>query len=104
MEFNKALDGLPMIVKLLLAILVDIIWAIYRIIKDVTANNTNLIIWDIVFLLPFIGIVGWIMDIITIVTKNQPFDFGTWFPAKAAEAPKAEEKPAEEKKDDTAAK
>jgi hypothetical protein len=104
MEFNKALDGLPQIVKLLLAIFVDIIWSIYRIIREVTTNNTNVLIWDIVFIIPPIAIVTWVMDIVTILGSNKPFDFASWFPAKPAEAPKAEAKAADEKKDDTAAK
>jgi hypothetical protein len=79
MEFNKAIDSLPQIVKILIAIFLPIIYIIYRIIADVTANANNLIIWDIllgIFPLPF---VFWIMNLIYIITKNQAFSFAEWF-------------------------
>ncbi|MCI2069454.1 MAG: hypothetical protein LKJ88_07830 [Bacilli bacterium] len=77
MEFNKAIDGLPQIVKILLAIFVDIVFIIYRIIYDVVNSKTVPLILDI---LCFFGlaIVTWIMDIIDTITANKIFLWEDW--------------------------
>ncbi|MCH3909060.1 MAG: hypothetical protein LKF75_02655 [Bacilli bacterium] len=77
MEFNKALDGLPKIAKVLIAIFLPIVTIIYRIIADVTANKTVNIVLDI---LCFFGlaIITWIMDIIDTVTDNRFFLWSDW--------------------------
>ena len=39
-EFIRAMDGLPKLVKILLAIpCLDIIWVIYRLVKSINAND-----------------------------------------------------------------
>jgi hypothetical protein len=78
MEFNKALDGLPQIVKILFAIFLPIIGLIYRIINDVAGGiKTVPLILDI---LCFFGlaIVTWIMDIIDTITANRFFLWEDW--------------------------
>jgi hypothetical protein len=72
------MDSLPKIVKILFAIFLDILFVIYRIIADASANKTMLILWDIIFGL-LIGIVFWVMDLIYIITKDQVFSFAEWF-------------------------
>jgi hypothetical protein len=74
MEFNKALDGLPQIVKILLAIFLPIIPWIYRLINDIVGG---------VKLVPlllniFLDIVAWIMDIIDTITANRFFLWEDW--------------------------
>ncbi|MCI1734559.1 MAG: hypothetical protein LKM30_02355 [Bacilli bacterium] len=92
MEFCKAMDSLPKIAKILIAIFLPIIYIIYRIIADVSANATNLILWDILFGIFPIPFIFWIMNLIYIISKDQVFSFAEWFGgAKAAEA-KPEEK------------
>ena len=78
MEFNKALDGLPQIAKILLAIFVPILGVIYRIINDcVDGVKTAPLILDI---LCFFGlaIVTWIMDIIDTIAANRFFLWEDW--------------------------
>jgi hypothetical protein len=82
---------------------------IYRVIKDATANKILFVLLDI-----FLGIVGWVMDIVNILTDKPLFAWGSVVSGdgtidvdatdKKEEKPadaKAEEKPAEEKKDET---
>lgn len=83
MEFNKALDGLPQIVKILIAIFLPIVTLIYRIINDVVGGVKVLpLVLDIISYLVFIpGIVSWIMDIIDSITANRFFLWEDWFKA-----------------------
>ncbi|MDD2259348.1 MAG: hypothetical protein PHU02_05400 [Bacilli bacterium] len=64
-EYVKAIDGLSLIVKLLLAIFVGpIIYGIYRIAKGKVIIG---IIWIITAGL----VVGWIIDVVTILLSNK---------------------------------
>jgi hypothetical protein len=73
MKFVKAMDDLPLIVKIILAIpALDIIWVIYRIVKSLAKGNMIGVILGIVLVivgLPFL----WLVDIIFIVLKGQVF-------------------------------
>ena len=73
MKFLKAMDDLPLIVKIILAIpALDIIWVIYRIVKSLAKGNMIGVILGIVLVivgLPFL----WLVDIIFIVLKGQVF-------------------------------
>lgn len=73
MKFVKAMDGLPLIVKFILAIpALDIIWVIYRIVKSLAKGNMLGVILGIVLIivgLPFL----WLVDMIFIVLKGQVF-------------------------------
>lgn len=65
-DYVKAIDGMPLVIKLLLAIFLDpIIYGIYRIAKGRILVG---IIWIITGGL--FGI-GWIIDIITLVTSEK---------------------------------
>lgn len=70
MGFVKAMDELPLIVKIILAIpMLDVIWVIYRLIKSLAKNNTVGIVLAIVLL--FVGIPFlWIVDMIFLVLKG----------------------------------
>jgi len=80
MEFNKALDGLPKIVKILIAIFLPIITWIYRLINDIAGGvKTIPLVLDILSWLFFIpGIVSWVMDIIDSITANRFFLWEDW--------------------------
>ena len=65
MEFVKAFDKLNIIVKLLLTIFFDpIVGGIYRILK-------GRIIWGIIWLFTGLFIVGWIIDIVSVILHNK---------------------------------
>ena len=66
-EFIRAFDGLPFIVKIILALpFADIVWSIYRLIKSIDEHNDLGIVLAIVLLFfgPFFW---WIIDMIAII-------------------------------------
>lgn len=66
-EFRKAIDGLPLIVKIILALpFIDgLVYGVYRICRGDTANVILGIVWI------FIGAtVGWIVDIVFLATEK----------------------------------
>jgi hypothetical protein len=67
-KFIKAMDELPFIVKILLAIFVDIIISVYRIVRGLEANDTTALIVGIVTC--FIPVMGIIDLILLILNKN----------------------------------
>ena len=71
-DFLSAIDNLPKILKIILCIpALDIIWAIYRIIKGVTENNALLVVIGILWIVPG-SMFGWIFDIITVILYGHP--------------------------------
>jgi uncharacterized membrane protein YqaE (UPF0057 family) len=80
MEFNKALDGLPQIAKILLAIFVPILGVIYRIINDcVDGVKTAPLILDILgFFFGIPAFIAWIMDIIDTASGKSWFLWEEW--------------------------
>ena len=67
-EFRKSLQGLPFIAKLLLVIVYDIYGALYRI---SSGNTTNLVVGILQLVLPPVGIVFTVIDLITVITKKE---------------------------------
>ena len=67
-EFRKTLQGLPFIAKLLLVIFYDIYGALYRI---SSGNTTNLVVGILQLVIPPMGIVFTIIDLITVITKKE---------------------------------
>jgi len=66
-ELISALENLPLVVKIILAVFVDIVWHVYRIMKSVDTNNTTALIVSIILLfIPFMGIV----DLIVLIMKG----------------------------------
>ena len=71
-DFLCAIDNLPKLIKIILCIpALDIIWAIYRIIKGVTENNALLVVIGILWIVPG-SVFGWIFDIITVILYGHP--------------------------------
>jgi hypothetical protein len=67
-DFIKLFDNFPWIVKILLAIFLDIAIHIYRIVKAVDAKNTFAIVISIVLVfVPFMGLI----DLIYILIKRK---------------------------------
>ena len=77
-EFIRAIDGLPKLVKILLAIpCLDIIWVIYRLVKSINANDMIFLI--VAVLLIVIGLPWlWLVDIITLIITDNVI----WFSSK----------------------
>ena len=70
-SFISAMDGLPKVVKIILAIpFLDIIWAVYRLIRSLDNKNTLGIVLAIVLIIfgiPFL----WLIDIICIIINDR---------------------------------
>lgn len=67
----KAFDGLPKLVKVILALPVfDIVWAVYRLCRSIKKGSTLGIILGIVMLI-VCPAVFWLVDIITILLFNK---------------------------------
>lgn len=67
-ELIKAIDELPLLIKVILAIpALDIVWGIYRICRSVDKNNTAGIVVSVILLfVPFM----WLVDILMILMKG----------------------------------
>lgn len=67
-ELISALENLPLVVKIILAVFLDIVWHVYRIMKSVDTNNTTALIVSIILLfIPFMGII----DLIVLILKGE---------------------------------
>lgn len=69
-SFVKAMDNLPLIVKIILALpMIDIVWVVYRLIKSISNENVLGIVLAVLLLvigIPFL----WLIDIITLIINN----------------------------------
>lgn len=71
MKFCKAMDDLPLIVKIILALpFLDIVWNVYRLVKSISSSNLLGIILAVVLLIVGIPLV-WLFDIIMIIIKGK---------------------------------
>ncbi len=72
-DLLKMVDDLPFIVKVILCIpVLDIVWAIYRIIKGAVKSNTVLLIIGIIWVIGGCT-VTWIFDLVTtLLNKGNP--------------------------------
>jgi hypothetical protein len=67
----KAFDGLPKIVKFILALpVLDIVWAIYRLCRSLNKGNVLGIVLAVIMLFVCPAIF-WLVDMITIVLMNR---------------------------------
>ncbi|MBO5212759.1 MAG: hypothetical protein J6B60_04380 [Clostridia bacterium] len=72
MAFVNAIDNLPKIAKILLALpFLDIVWAIYRIIKGATTQNWVTMVAGILWIV-FGCFITWILDIVFLILDKQP--------------------------------
>ena len=70
-NFIKAMDNLPVIVKILLALpALDIIWNIVRLCKSIAKHNVLGIVLAIILILPGLAFM-WLVDIITICVSGK---------------------------------
>jgi len=74
--FIKWMDSCPLVLKIIFALpALDIVWAIYRIIKAVNAKDTLAIVIDILLLVFGSWTFMWLVDIICILVKGNVLDF-----------------------------
>lgn len=67
----KAFDGLPKIVKFILALpVLDIVWAVYRLCRSLSKNNVLGIVLAIIMLFVCPALF-WLVDMITILVANK---------------------------------
>ena len=67
----KALDDLPLIVKIILCLpALDIIWCISRVCRSVVKNNVLGIVLGILTIFPGVAFV-WIIDLITVILTGK---------------------------------
>ena len=67
----KSFDSLPKIVKIIFALpFLDIIWAIYRMIRSISKSNVLAILLSIVMLV-LCPAIFWIVDLITIIVSDK---------------------------------
>lgn len=75
-SYIKWMDSLPLVLKIVFALpCLDILWAIYRIIKGVNAKDTLAIVIDILLLVFGSWSVMWLVDIITLLLNGKVLDF-----------------------------
>lgn len=71
-EFIKLMNDLPWIVKLILCIpALNIVWAIYRIVKGVATQNLVLTVIGILWIVPG-SVICWIFDLVTVLLYKHP--------------------------------
>lgn len=71
-DLINAIDNLPWIVKLILCLPgLDIVWAIYRIVKGIEHKDTVLLIVGVVWVIAGTAIT-WIWDLITTILYKHP--------------------------------
>ncbi len=74
-NFIKAMDKLPLLVKVILCLpILDIVWVVYRICKSIADNNTLGIILGIILIIvgiPFL----WLVDLICVLVGGKVW----WF-------------------------
>ena len=70
-DFIKAMDDLPLILKIILALpALDIVWGNYRIVKGVAYKNVVTLIFGILWIIPG-SVICWILDIVTLLLNNK---------------------------------
>lgn len=72
MELIKAFDNLPFIVKVIFALpFLNIVWAVYRIIKGACTNNAVMLVVGILWIVLGASIC-WILDLVFLLLGKSP--------------------------------
>ncbi len=83
MEFNKAMDNLPAIFKIVIVIFLPVLYVVYRFVADVLNNRMDLVILDILFCVVPFPFIFWLLNLISICVSGKVFSFEEWLPKKA---------------------
>ncbi len=71
-DIVKAFDNLPWIAKLILCLpVLDIAWAIYRIVKGVQEKNTPTLVAGILWIIPG-AVICWLVDFVCTICYKKP--------------------------------
>lgn len=71
-KFVSAMDDMPWIVKLILCIpALNIVWAIYRIVKGISQKNTLMLVFGILWIVPG-AVICWLVDLISTIVFGRP--------------------------------
>ena len=71
-NFVKAMDDLPWIVKIILCLpVLDIVWAVYRIVKGVSSKKVLTLVFGILWIIPG-SVVCWVIDLICTLLFSRP--------------------------------
>ena len=71
-DFIKFMDTLPWVAKLILCIpALDIVWAVYRIVKGIVKNDLVLVTIGVLWIVPGAALL-WIVDAITTIMYKHP--------------------------------
>ena len=81
MGYLKFIDDLPRVAKIILAIVVNPLFVVYRFIADIIEKKNWLILWD-VLLGVVVGVVFFILNIISVIKDDKVFSFEKFFPKK----------------------
>lgn len=70
--FISFIDELPWVAKIILCLFgLDVIWAVYRIIKGATEQNTVTLVVGIIWVIGAFSI-GWLVDLISVIVLKHP--------------------------------
>lgn len=71
-NFVKAMDDLPWIVKIILCLpVLDIVWAVYRIVKGVSSKKVLTLVFGILWIIPG-SVVCWVIDLVCTLLFSRP--------------------------------
>jgi len=71
-DFVKWMDNCPLVLKIIFALPgLDLVWAIYRVVKGVAYHKTDLVIAGILWIV-FGWIALWLIDLISIIIYKEP--------------------------------
>ena len=71
-DFIQAIDRLPKILKLILCLpVLDILWAVYRIVKGLFKNDSLLILVGVLWIVPG-AVFAWAFDLVTVLLYDHP--------------------------------
>lgn len=74
-DFVKAMDNLPWIVKIILCLpVLDIIWAVYRIVKGVANKSVLTLVFGILWIVPG-SVFCWLIDLLCTIFAKRPLLF-----------------------------
>lgn len=79
MEFNRMMDSLPFLVKILVAAIppLAILWVVYQLVRDAMANKIGLVVVDVIFDFP-LGFLGYIFNLVSVASHGTAWDYSRW--------------------------
>lgn len=82
MAYNNALDGLPRILKILIAIFLSVLYTVYMVIRDIMGKKPVLVVVLDVLFGTILGFVNWIINIVFIIKDDKVVDYSELFNIK----------------------